>query len=51
MAFLPRYNRVEEIRKIEGSGFGCPIYGFFDPIINLLQKLLVLSLPIEFNSV
>jgi fused-like protein len=35
------YNRTEEIRKIEGSGFGCPIYGFLDPIINILQKLLV----------
>lgn len=36
-----KYNRIEEIRKIEGSNFGCPIYGFNDSVINLLQKLLV----------
>ncbi|KRX03291.1 Protein kinase-like domain [Pseudocohnilembus persalinus] len=31
--------KAEEIRKIEGSGFGCPIYGFNDSIINFMQKL------------
>lgn len=39
-----KYNRVEEIRKIEGSGFGCPIYGFNDAVIYLLSKLLVIIL-------
>jgi fused-like protein len=33
--------RTEEIRKIEGSSFGCPVYGFNDAVVNLLQKLLV----------
>ncbi len=37
-----KVNKIEEIRKIEGSGFGCPIYGFNDSIINFLQKLLVI---------
>ena len=28
------------MRKIEGSGFGCPIYGFNDGVINFLQRLI-----------
>ena len=28
--------RTEEIRKIEGSSFGCPVYGFNDAVVNLL---------------
>ncbi|KAM3144599.1 hypothetical protein pb186bvf_003206 [Paramecium bursaria] len=35
-----KFSRQEEIRKIEGSGFGCPLYGFVDGVITLLQKLL-----------
>ena len=34
-------NKFEEIRKVEGSGFGCPISGFNDGVIYLLQKILV----------
>jgi len=34
-------NKFEEIRKVEGSSFGCPISGFNDGIIYLLQKILV----------
>ena len=30
----------DEIRKIEGSQFGCPLYGWCDHIINFLQRLL-----------
>jgi len=35
-------NKFEEIRKVEGSGFGCPISGFNDGIVYLLQKILVI---------
>ncbi|CAD8055051.1 unnamed protein product [Paramecium sonneborni] len=35
-----KQNRTEEIRKLEGSSFGCPSYGFVDGVITLLQKLL-----------
>ncbi|KAL4452973.1 hypothetical protein ABPG73_012917 [Tetrahymena malaccensis] len=35
-----KVNKIEEIRNIEGSGFGCPVYGFNDGIINFLQRLL-----------
>lgn len=31
-----KYNRTEEIRKLEGSSFGCPCYGFVDGVITLL---------------
>ena len=34
-------NRMEEIRKVEGSSYGCPIIGFFDGIFIFLQKLFV----------
>ncbi len=34
-----KINKIEEIRKIEGSDFGCPIYGFNDSIINFLSRL------------
>lgn len=34
-------NKLEEIRKIEGSGFGCPVFGFNDGVIHLLQKIFV----------
>ena len=34
-------NKMDEVKKIEGSGFGCPLYGFYDGIINFLQRLLV----------
>lgn len=34
-------NKFEEIRKVEGSGFGCPLSGFNDGIIYLLQKMMV----------
>jgi len=34
-----KINKIDEIRKIEGSGFGCPIYGFNDGIINFLSRL------------
>lgn len=37
-------NKFEEIRKVEGSCFGCPISGFNDGIVNLLQKILVFIL-------
>jgi fused-like protein len=30
---------MEEIRKIEGSAYGCPIFGFNDGIIYFLQRL------------
>jgi len=33
-------NKTEEIRNIEGSNFGCPVYGFNDGVINFLQRLL-----------
>ncbi len=32
---------MEEVRKIEGSGYGCPAYAFNDGIIYFLQKLIV----------
>ena len=32
---------MEEIRKVEGSSYGCPILGFFDGIFIFLQKLFV----------
>ncbi|EGR33161.1 protein kinase domain protein [Ichthyophthirius multifiliis] len=35
-----KINKMEEIRHIEGSGFGCPVYGFNDCIIYFLQRLL-----------
>lgn len=33
-------SRIEEVRKIEGSSYGCPICGFFDGIISFCQKLM-----------
>lgn len=35
-----KINKVEEIRKIEGSCFGMPFSGFNDGIINFLQRML-----------
>lgn len=35
-------NKFEEIRKVEGSGFGCPVSGFNDGLIYLLHKILVI---------
>ena len=34
-------NRIEEMRKIEGSGYGCPLVAFFDGIFIFLQKYFV----------
>jgi fused-like protein len=34
-----KINKVEEVRKIEGSCFGCPIYGYNDGIITFMSKL------------
>jgi len=34
-------NRMEEVRKVEGSSYGCPILAFFDGIFIFLQKLFV----------
>jgi len=31
--------KQEEIKKIEGSNFGCPVFGFHDGPILLLNKL------------
>ena len=31
---------MEEVRKIEGSGYCCPTTGFFDGLFNFLQKSL-----------
>ena len=31
---------MEDVRKIEGSGYSCPIAGFFDGLFNFLQKSL-----------
>lgn len=35
-----KYNRTDEMRKLEGSCFGCPIYGFVDGVLIIFQKLL-----------
>ena len=32
---------MEEVRKVEGSSYGCPILAFFDGIFIFLQKLFV----------
>ena len=32
---------MEEVRKIEGSGYCCPTTGFFDGLFNFLQKSLI----------
>lgn len=32
---------MEEMRKIEGSGYGCPLNAFFDGIFIFLQKYFV----------
>lgn len=42
-------NRMEEIRKVEGSSYGCPIVAFFDGIFIFLQKLFVRTklIPLE----
>jgi len=36
-------NKQEEVRKLEGSNFGCPSFGFNDGIILFLQRLLFRS--------
>lgn len=35
-------NRAEEMRKIEGSGYGCPLNAFFDGVFIFLQKYFVI---------
>ncbi|CAD8144028.1 unnamed protein product [Paramecium octaurelia] len=37
---IKKSNRLEEIRKLEGSCFGIPSYGFVDGVITLISKLL-----------
>lgn len=32
---------MEEMRKIEGSGYGCPFIAFLDGVFIFLQKLFV----------
>lgn len=32
-------NRIEEVKKFEGSGFGCSVYGFLDGLFIFLQKV------------
>ena len=36
-----KINKIEEVRKVEGSGFGCLPFGFNDGIITFLSKLIV----------
>ena len=32
-------NRIEEVKKLEGCDFGCPVYGFLDGLFIFLQKI------------
>jgi len=36
-----KVNKMEEMRKIEGSGYGCPFIAFLDGVFIFLQKLSV----------
>lgn len=40
----PRANRQDELKKLEGSGYGCLFMGFSDGIILLLQRMLAKSI-------
>lgn len=37
----PQTNKIEEIRKVEGSNYGCHLVGFYDYPVSFLHKLLV----------